>query len=274
MESTQRIADVMVHGRKYALYKRGEGRAILALHGFSESHTTWDFLEKEGYAIYSMDLLGHGESDAPMELAPYSMESMSEDLRAIIEKYIPHLQAIIGYSMGGRLAHFTVAKYPQLCRALVLESAGIGIEDEKLRAERRIKDCQLADKIMENGTIWFAKFWAELPLFESQKALPKEKQQAIAERRKANRIHALHHTLLGSGQGVFPYMKEPFSTITMPILYLSGSKDSKYEKTAQALSLLNKGVLWHSIKGVGHNVHIEAPECFQKEVFSFLDRVL
>jgi len=60
--------------------------------------------------------------------------------------------ALVGYSMGGRLALHTALAMPERVSRLVLVSTGAGIEDPAARAARRTADETLAESI-ERGSI-------------------------------------------------------------------------------------------------------------------------
>ena len=149
----------------------GDGPPILLLHGFTGDTTTMrdlaDRLEGCGERVL-MDFIGHGKSEAP-ELEAYDMEAAIEQVRSVGEA-LGSPPAVIGYSMGGRVALAAATAGVQM-RSLVLIGGRAGIRDPEERFLRRCADDGLAEEIMERGMEWFVDYWASRPFFASQRAL-------------------------------------------------------------------------------------------------------
>ena len=246
----------------YHIEQRGTGQLLFALHGFSEDSSTWARLCLPDVRIVAIDLIGHGRSAKPTELAPYELSAILSDLRAIfadISQGEPY--SLLGYSMGGRLAlHFVLAFPDEPVEKLILESASAGIQAEELRRKRQISDEALAQEIEQKGAEWFADFWGNLPLFDSQKGLSVEVQQEIWTRRAKNQPHALAQTLRATGQGNLPNLTPRLTEISCPILYIHGAMDSKYAQIAQKDFAKVAKII--TVAGAGHNTHLEKPEFF------------
>ena len=263
---------ITINGLGYAVSIWGTGKILFALHGFSESSTTWQKLNLAGFKIIAIDLLGHGASAKPTKLAPYQLDSLLADLHLLfLELACESSFSLLGYSMGGRLALRYCLAYPLApVEHLILESTGAGIISAVEREKRRLTDESLAQKILLNGSEWFADFWSNLPLFESQKKLSVEIQEEIWQRRAANLPLALSQTLAGTGQGQLDYVGDKISLVKPDILYLSGNLDEKYSKIAKEIFAPNPNVTWLSVSACGHNIHLENPAAYQKILEEFL----
>src|SRR5262245_6527540 len=82
------------------------GPALLLLHGFTGSGATWA-LHLEAWSKFTtivVDLLGHGRSDCPADPDRYRMERCVMDLLALLDQLGIQQTAVLGYSMGGRIA--------------------------------------------------------------------------------------------------------------------------------------------------------------------------
>lgn len=179
--------------------------------------------------------------------------------------------SIAGYSMGGRIALAYALAYPGEIDTLILESASYGECGFENRLKRRRDDSNLAKNIRENGIIWFNQYWSSLSIFASQRKLPKTITDEISNRRLSNVPHALSNTLLCTGQGIFPCLKNQIAGLPMPILYISGEFDEKYRQTGSEFEKLNTNVKHVIIAGCGHNTHIENPGAFEKILKQFLE---
>ena len=242
----------------YGVTVVGTGKPLVCFHGFSESESTWDGIEIPGYRLIRIDSIGHGRSARPMELTPYTLSQMLSDLHRVIYAVAGERYALMGYSMGARLALLYALEYPEEVTHLVLESGSVGIEDETERQERYAADRVLANRIREHDVQWFSETWAKLAIFQTQQSLPTKVQQQIQRRRLLNSPHALAFTLEGSGQGSMPYVGHRLLELTMPVCYISGELDSKYT----AIGAQYFGNVHCIVSKVGHNVHVEAPEVY------------
>lgn len=261
---------IEIENIKYHFQIKGEGKPIICLHGFSENLSTWELLELEDYQLILIDLIGHGESGKPLSSKCYSLEIIIKHLNKLIYQLGLKKYSMLGYSMGGRIALAYTLAYPNEIDRLVLESASYGECDLVNRLKRRKSDLELAKKIRENGIEWFSEYWSSLSIFESQRRLPKSIIDEIVKRRLLNRAHALSNTLLCTGQGKFPCLKNQIFNLPMPVLYISGEYDRKYNQIGNEFTKLNSNIKHKIIEGVGHNTHIEDINAFIEVLNKFL----
>ncbi|WP_216673663.1 alpha/beta fold hydrolase, partial [Pyxidicoccus fallax] len=81
-----------------------EGRAVLFVHGFCQSHLAWRYqFESElarDFRLVAMDLRGHGDSDTP-EGAYADSRDQAGDVHAVITALRLHRPVLVGWSYGG-----------------------------------------------------------------------------------------------------------------------------------------------------------------------------
>jgi len=259
---------------------RGEARnsaqTLILLHGFTGSAAAWghqlDTLSDYGLRIIALDLLGHGQSDAPDDPQRYTIERCQQDiLAALRELGVSQGQAILlGYSMGGRIALYTA--FSGFFGALILESASPGLEDPAEREQRRIDDESLAASIERDGVEAFIERWERLPLFASQSTLPLEVREALHRQRLNNRAAGLAQSLRGVGAGVQPSLFSRLPTLQIPVLLIAGELDTKFMAIARRMARLLPQAQLCVIPGAGHTVHLERPEEFVSSVGDFIGR--
>ncbi len=251
----------------------GFGEPLLLLHGFTGNVDTWKFLFPlycNQYQLIMVDIIGHGKTEALVDVERYRMEQIARDLKEILEKLSISKAHVLGYSMGGRLALTFANLYPQCVRSLILESASPGLETEDERSERRKQDQRLAECIMSGGMEAFVESWENIPLFESQKRLPLEQQLNIHNQRLTNSPLGLANSLLGMGTGSQPSWWEELENMKMPVLLITGELDLKFCKIAERMHQRLRNCEWKIINDVGHAIHVEDRDKFGKIVIEFL----
>jgi YbgC/YbaW family acyl-CoA thioester hydrolase len=109
-----------VNGVSLAVAVRGQGPAVLFIHGYPVDHSIWShqLASLEGWSRIAPDLRGMGQSDAP-DLG-YSMETYAADLAALLDLLGVDQAVLVGHSMGGYIAFEFLRRWRNRVRGLVL----------------------------------------------------------------------------------------------------------------------------------------------------------
>lgn len=79
-------------------------------------------LADAGYRAIAVDLKGHGLSDKPLAATEYTIDSLVEHLREILDALELERPPLIGHSMGGSLVFHFASRYPDRAGPLALLS--------------------------------------------------------------------------------------------------------------------------------------------------------
>jgi pimeloyl-ACP methyl ester carboxylesterase len=113
--------EVRVGGLTLSCYSLGRGDPVLLLHGLGASKITWlPFLAPlaRGYRVIAPDLPGHGESDKPRR--DYSLRFYAKVVRQLMDVMGVERAAVIGNSLGGRIALELALRSPSRVAAMAL----------------------------------------------------------------------------------------------------------------------------------------------------------
>jgi pimeloyl-ACP methyl ester carboxylesterase len=112
------------------------GEPILLVHGFGSNHAVnWVFpqwvktLTEDGRRVIAFDNRGHGRSQKFYAPAEYAITEMAEDCRRLLDHLGLARVAIMGYSLGARIAAFFAKAHPQRARSIVLGGLGHHLVD-------------------------------------------------------------------------------------------------------------------------------------------------
>jgi 2-succinyl-6-hydroxy-2,4-cyclohexadiene-1-carboxylate synthase len=255
-----------VDGLRLHVELRGEGAPLLILHGFTGATTSMAPVAEGlagGHLAVSVDLLGHGRSDAPREIAPYSMSRCVAQLRELLERLeLPRVH-LLGYSMGGRVALAFCAAHPERVRSVLAIGASPGIAEPAARAQRRRDDEALADRIEQQGLAAFVDAWMAQPLFATQRRRLSARSLAAARaQRLENRPHGLANSLRGMGTGAQPPLHTRLEALDVPVCLVAGADDGKFGAIAEALAARLRRGRVARIAEAGHAAHLENPRAF------------
>jgi 2-succinyl-6-hydroxy-2,4-cyclohexadiene-1-carboxylate synthase len=246
---------------------------LVLLHGFTGRGDNWQAVAAqlaESCPVITVDLLGHGGTDAPADPQRYGMAESAQDLVDLLAQVTPGPFNLLGYSMGGRLALYLAVTYPQLVNKLILESASPGLAGAAERAARVRSDEALADRIEREGIAAFVNYWEKIPLFASQQRLPAATRQRLHDQRLQNRPTGLANSLRGMGTGVQPALWDQLPELTMPVLLLTGEFDQKFCEIATQMAALLPNARHQTIAEAGHTIHLERPAAYAAAVTGFL----
>jgi len=253
------------------------GDPVVLLHGFTGTHRTWDELGErlsEKHFLILPDLPGHGRSGvsrsrAKMGIGPTS-DRVAEVMGLAMGVKGRRKAALLGYSLGGRVALELACRHQERLSCLILEGASPGIQGEVEREERRARDGSLADAIERRGVEWFVDQWQETPLFATQKELPPQSFDAVRRDRLSNSARGLAMSLRGAGTGEMLPLWNKIEDLRIPVLLVVGKRDPKYSEAGEAMHRLVPGSVVAEVDGAGHCVHVEKPEEFADIVERFL----
>ncbi len=100
---------------------RGDGPALVLLHGVTASAAVWDetaaVFAREA-TVHALDLAGHGLSDIPSE--PWDIARMADGVAAYLDAAGIRRAVVCGWSLGGGVALGLAARWPERVASLVL----------------------------------------------------------------------------------------------------------------------------------------------------------
>ncbi|GEO03026.1 alpha/beta hydrolase [Adhaeribacter aerolatus] len=245
----------------------GSGSPLVILHGLFGLSDNWQTLAKylsQQYRVFLVDLRNHGRSPHSTE---FNYNLMAEDLHTFMQDLQLAEAAIMGHSMGGKVAMEFALTYPNLVtRLIVVDIAprpypvhhqdiidalnSVNIAGVKTRGEI---DQALAQYIPEE----------EVRLFLS-KNLYRTEENTFAWRMNLASIEA----------NIEEVGKETQSdtTYTKPVLFIKGARSGyiKPQYDTEPIHKLFPAAQIKTVENAGHWVHAEAPQ----EVFNLVTEFL
>jgi pimeloyl-ACP methyl ester carboxylesterase len=115
-------------GLKVRVVERGDPDSppVVFVHGWGCCVYVFRFnmpaLAEAGYRVIAVDLKGHGLSDKPTAAQEYTIDSLVEHLRDILNALEIERTALVGHSLGGSLIYHFAARYPERASCLGLLS--------------------------------------------------------------------------------------------------------------------------------------------------------
>jgi 2-succinyl-6-hydroxy-2,4-cyclohexadiene-1-carboxylate synthase len=255
----------------------GEGPAVALLHGFTGSTESMRDVATalaRRFRTLSIDLVGHGRSDAPDDPGPYALPRCARQVAGVLDALVPRRAHLLGYSMGGRVALALCAAHPERVASALLVGASAGIADADARAARRRRDAALAARIECDGVPGFVDAWMAQPLFESQRRRLSPAQLAAARgQRLDNRAKGLANSLRAMGSGAQEPLRDRLAAIHTPVCLVAGEDDTRFRAIAADLAGRVPAARVEEVPAAGHAAHLENPSAFLRIAQRFFDEV-
>lgn len=229
---------------------------MVCLHGFLGEPEDWQPVIAAlppTFRVRAPVLPGHDGTPPPGE----RFEAIVDALWTRMAPELPTRFALVGYSLGGRLALALAARHPQRLSALVLEGAHPGLQTELERQARCDHDAAWAERFLDTPWPEALDAWYRQPVFAD---LSEERRQALVQQRARHNPRHLAATLRAVSLGRQPDLRPTLKALQIPIAYIAGARDKKFSAIADMLTGETPHLRRFKLEGVGHNCHAAAPE--------------
>lgn len=256
-----------INGIKIAYTDQGKGIPIVFVHGYPLSKAMWELQAaalSSSYRVITIDLRGHGESDAP--LWHYTVEMFADDIQGLLDHLSIGQAVLAGFSMGGYVVFAFYRKYRDQVKGLILADTRPQPDTPEGR-QGRFKTAQDAQK---DGAGAIAE--AMIP-----KLLSPASVQSRFDLVEAVRQIITQTPVTGIAGDLMAMAERPdsvplLSEIACPTLILVGEQDGLTPPAdAKLMAGKIKKARLEIIPGAGHLSNLENPEAFNSAVRKFLE---
>ncbi len=143
--------NILVNGLNIEYSDRGEGDAVVILHGWSKERAPYVPLSdvvSEGYRAIAPDLPGFGGSDEPPE--PWDVDRFADTICAFVEALELKKIILMGHSYGGRVIIKLASREDlpfEISKIILVDAAGV-LPKRGLDYKIRVGTYKLGKKIM------------------------------------------------------------------------------------------------------------------------------
>lgn len=246
------------------------GRVVIwALHGFLGDGEDWAFLRRPmgqlGLTIVSPSLFA---ADADGVNAALRIDPAGESIEQWADRFVQVVRdcdsapILAGYSLGGRLALQSLIRHPEVFRAAMIVSAGLGIGEALEREKRRASDGEWALRFEGDRWTELLNDWNSQPLLRHSVAFERV-ESAFDRRRLAAALRAWSPAVQMPLASHLPHLENA-------VLWVAGERDETYANIAiSAARSMVSASLW-ICPGSGHRVLGEQPGLLAERLGKFL----
>jgi len=258
--------------------KYGEGNPLIILHGLYGASDNWVSVARAlmgDFSVYLLDMRNHGNSP---HLPDHNYKVMTDDLVEFMNDHQIYSTSIIGHSMGGKLAMFLTALYPERIKKLIVVDI----------SPRTYAIANGDNQILDHQRILLALQSVELESVKTREQVDKQLSKKIPSdrirqfllknlKRNLNKNFSWKINLDVLRQNlpsILIGLEDEVDDLKMflnPVLFIKGG-DSNYIKKQDEL-LINdyfNNVKIKLVPEASHWVHAEKPEDFLQIIKTFL----
>ena len=258
---------IKFRGTRLNYVVKGDGPAVVLLHGFLEDHSIWNGFTgrlSEQYKILAIDLPGFGNSNVFSE--NHSMPAMAEAVAcAMAEEKIDQC-IMVGHSMGGYVTLAFADQYPAKLKGFVLFHSQAEADD----ADGKINRDRTIDIVKKNHKAFITSF---IPLLFAEENVNQFRNE-ITDLQKISSGTSPEGIIAAlAGMRDRKDSSELLKQVDIPVFFIIGKSDSRMSLARIMPQLeLPKNCEALILDGVGHMGFIEAKDLTYKALEHFIER--
>jgi len=251
---------------------RGTGPTLLFVHGILMNQRIWErqtSILADDYRVISVDLRGHGRSDAPQE--PYTVDRYAADIARLLDELEVSLDCYVGWSYGAIVGTKLLGEYNPDVERAVLASAGmfdrvanpddqslsfIDVEEFMTEYKTRRPEAleRFLDALFRDDAGELTRRWVHQIGMESA-------------------LHAGYKSLQATGEVDFRRFRTYLEELEIPVRVFHGTED--VAATADDAATLAREILTNGeltlFEGSGHFPFLAEPSKFNTKLAEFVD---
>ncbi|HEY6375222.1 MAG TPA: alpha/beta fold hydrolase [Edaphobacter sp.] len=264
------MPNAKINGLSLAYRDTGAGLPVLFIHGHPFNQSMWDTQIAAlswKYRVITYDIRGYGASEVP-EAEATTLETMADDIAALLDHLNVPAAVVAGLSMGGQIAMAFAERYPQRLAGLVLAATFPQADTPEAAATRRAT----ADRFVKQGSIppgieMLPKLLAAASI-KNHPEIALDVLTMIARTPPAGAAGALR------GRAERKDYTSSLRSISVPALIVVGTEDAYTNvDTAKQMQQAIPDSRLEVFEGIGHLPNLEATESFNAVLHQFLGAI-
>jgi pimeloyl-ACP methyl ester carboxylesterase len=246
---------------------------VLLLHGITGHARVWDHLAERllpGRRVLALDQRGHGDSD-PAPDDDYRVGAMADDVAAFAGSLRLDRFALVGHSMGGRIAIKYAGDHAARLERLVIIDIGPEIN---LAGLQRVRDMMANAPERIESVEWAVEYIRRANPLQNVDMLRERVRHGLRRRPDGELTWKYAKGLrdmMREGRRDAVDLWEPLPRIPCPTLIVRGAEsDILAPEVAKKMAERLPDGRVVEIEGAGHTVPADRPEEFVREIRGFL----
>jgi 2-succinyl-6-hydroxy-2,4-cyclohexadiene-1-carboxylate synthase len=259
-------------GARIGYTVEGAGPPLVLIHGFTASRAAFAnnvSLLTDRFTVISVELLGHGDSDAPDDPGAYGPVPAVQRLLGLLDELGYDEALVCGHSLGGALALRLALEHPDRVAGLVIINSNSAAGTPEWREQVRPRMLELGARVRRDGP----EFLKHTRLYPARgRRLPHDVRQALVE--GFDRLSGSGIAGTAEALTVDVNAWERLGQLSVPTLVVIGEQDRDFVENAPRFveRMPADLVTVATIEG-GHAANLESPDEFVRHLVEFARRI-
>lgn len=246
---------------------------LLLVHGFTASSASF-FSNVPGlckdFTVITVDLLGHGSSQAPADPALYAPGPTVERLTGLIDHLGYDRVLLCGHSLGGAIALRLALDLPDKVAGLVIINSSSAAGTPTWRESARPALAAMASWVREEGT----EFLKDSPLYPAANTrIPADARELLVADFEGLTPEGVAGTAESLVVDINAWERVP--DLAVPTLVVIGERDKDFAASSPAFleRLPARLTRWVTMVDAGHAANLESPAEFNVALTAFAEEI-
>lgn len=254
----------------YTVYSHPHGAPpVVLVHGFTASSASFEAnltALKQHFTVVTVELLGHGGSEAPAQSQPYGPEEAELRLVNLFRHLGYERVLLVGHSLGAALCLRLALDAPEWLAGLVVINSNSAAGTPEWREQARPRMLEMGARVREEGTA----FMRETRLYPAHsKRLDPESRDLLVKAFDSLTPEGVAGTAEALVVDVNAY--ERWGDLQVPTMVVIGERDGDFMRAAPELLERLPAAMVRSVRiaDAGHAANIEQSAAFEAALFRF-----
>lgn len=263
---------IVVNGVGLNVVDVGQGPAVLLVHGFPDDHDVWrhqiEPLVQAGYRVIAPDNRGCGQSDVPLRVRDYHIDTLVSDLIGVLNTLNIGTVKLVGHDWGAAISWRLCMLHPERVEKYAALSVGHLTAYARGPLEQKLKGWYTLFFQLRGVAEWLIQR-SDWSMFRKFTAFPSEAGQWIAKLSRPGRLTAgLNYYRANIGL-IIP---RQLPSVTVPVLGVFSTGDRFLVEAQMVDSARYVSAPWqyHRVEGASHWMQLDMPDTVNRLLIAYL----
>ncbi len=272
MPSQDETRFVTVDGQRLAYHRSGEGDFLVLVHGITTYSFIWQEIVpalSERFTVISIDLLGCGESDKPLDVS-YAIQDHAERLYGFLRELGIEKCHLVGHDLGGGIVQILAVRHPEMLFDLSLVNS-VGYDFWPVQPVTALRTPIVRQLLMASFDLGTFRLVIKRGLYHKELMTPELMAQFMKPLNTSEGRKAFMHFARCLDNHNLTDIAEELHQLSVPTLIVRGDADP-YLSAAIAEKLAHEipGARYERTATASHFIQLDEPAWLCDQIIGFI----
>jgi len=262
-----------VDGHRLAYHRAGDGEYLVLLHGITTYSFIWQEMVpalSERFTVISLDLLGCGESDMPLDVS-YAIQDHADRLFGFLNELGIEKCHVVGHDLGGGIAQIFAVRHPEMLFDLTLVNS-VGYDFWPVQPVTALRTPIVRQLLMASFDLGTFRVVVKRALYHKDRLTPELMAQFMRPLSSSEGRKAFMHFARCLDNHNLTDIADDLHRLPVPTLVVRGDADPYLSAViAERLADEIPEARYERIATASHFIQIDEPDWLSGQIVGFID---